>query len=306
MAVTEVAKPFDGTPISNALEFRKRNRRATGDIVDAAYGSSALQVSVAGGGASINLANGRAIVQGALYELSGGPKNIAVTTPVSTRTDYAVLTYDDSHNPGVYARVLEGTALTQNDTGTWDFPLATWQKTAAGAITNLVDLRQFLGSVIVACTSTTRPTDPTVGMIAYETDTGRHIKWTGTAWLTIVEDTGEAVLALNGKDKAAWNDADPYNPLRYRRKDGVVSLRFSIQRVKTGLGLSDTDGSTAYVLPVGFKPPAGGSPVLGFGNHSRSALQIYIYDTGELRIYPLGEDMPIGRRVYGYATFPAG
>lgn len=303
MVATETAKPFDGTPIATAAEFRKRNRRATGDMVDAAYGSSALRVSVAGGGASVNIGDGRAIVQSALYELSGGPLNKPVTANGggSNRTDFAVLTYDDSHTPGVYARVLEGTALTQNDAGTWDFPLATWQKTPAGAITSLVDLRAFRGALIVPCTSTLRPADPTLGMIAYEVDTGRHIKWSGTNWTAAIEDTGWATLGLNGKDAGAWSVE---NPLVYRRINGQVHVRFSLTRRVFQLGLSDENGSTPYVLPIGFRPASSSPPALGFGNHSRNGLMVYVYASGELRVYPLNQDMPENRRIYGQVEFP--
>lgn len=148
---TEYAAPFEDEPIATALQFRRRNRPTSPDGVDANVDATDLEVASTGG-TSVDIADGRAIVQGALYELSGGPLNLAVAANAggSNRFDIAVLTYDASHDPGVYARVIQGTAgaglpaLGDDEDGVFDFPLAHWEKTPAGAITNLVDRRFFL------------------------------------------------------------------------------------------------------------------------------------------------------------------
>jgi hypothetical protein len=256
VVATETAKPFDATPIATALEFRKRNRPATsGDIVDAAYGSSALQVT-ASGGTSINIADGRAIVQGALYELTGGPlnKTVSANGGGSNRTDWAVLTYDDSHDPGVYARVLEGTALTQNESGTWDMPLASWQKTPAGSIINLVDWRPWRGSDVRPCTSTARPRNPGRGQLAYEVDTNRVIRWNGSAWGVIHEDTGD--IALSTTFPAVWESRDPHQWAR--RRSGLVTVELNYRRIGSTLFTEPSDaseGSQLTTLPAGLRPP---------------------------------------------------
>ena len=149
---TEFAAPFEGSQIATALQFRRRNRMLGPDGIDADYGSSDGAVSVAGGGTGVDIQDMRAIIQGALYELTGGPLNLLVGANAggSNRFDIAVLTYDASHDPGVYARVIEGTAgaglpaLTNDEAGLWDFALAHWEKTPAGAIVNVVDRRFFL------------------------------------------------------------------------------------------------------------------------------------------------------------------
>lgn len=292
MVATETAKPFAGTPISSALEFRKRNRPAVHDLVDAAYGATSLQVTAVGGD-SINIADGRAIVQGAYYELTGGPYNLAVGAngTGSNRTDYAVLTYDDSHAPGVYARVLEGTALTQNDTGIWDMPLASWQKTPAGAIINLLDLRPWRGTDIRPCTSTTRPRNPTLGQIAYEADTDRIIKWNGTVWDGVHQDTGWVSLALNGPDGHAWT---PNVVSRIRKINRTVHMRTSIKR-DNNLDLPTTDdGSRVFLIPAGFRPEV--SEVIP-GFHGRSPLMWQIDPSGEATVYPLINQIPGGRTI---------
>ncbi|MUN41397.1 hypothetical protein [Actinomadura litoris] len=291
MAAVETAKPFDGSAISSSLEFRKRNRPVP-DYVDAAWGSTSLQVSAVGG-TSINIANGRGVFQGALYELTGGPLNLTVAANGggSNRTDYAVATFDSAHTPGVYSRVLAGTAITQNDTGTWDVPLATWQKTPAGAIVNLIDLRPFRGSPVVPCTSAVRPANPTMGMIAYEVDTDRHIKFTGSIWVALLEDTGWVYLTLNGADGHAWT---LNNNLRVRRvTGGIVHMRGSIRRDAGSLPTSD-DGSAVSILPVGFRPT---QTETIFGYHSRSPVVVKLDPSGEVRVIAITADIPATRTI---------
>ncbi|TDD37901.1 hypothetical protein E1287_07540 [Actinomadura sp. KC06] len=209
--------------------------------------------------------------------------------------------------------VIEGTpsanpqipALTQSTSGNYDIPIARWTAASDGSLSGLVDERQFAAASPIEFRSDARP-PATIRRHGFERDTGRVLWADGAAWQVVREDTGWAQLSLNGKDKGAWNDAAPYNPLVYRRIDGVVHLRLSIQRVSVQLGLSDADGSTAYVLPIGFRPSSSSPPVLGHGNHARNALQLYIYSNGEVRIYPLNQDLPKDRRIYAQATFPVG
>lgn len=256
---TQFAAPFDDSPIATALQFRKRNRPGTPDCVDAAYGAGDLAVSVAGGGTSINIANGRHHVQGALYELSGGPLNVAVGANGggSNRTDFAVLTYDDTHDPGVYGRVLAGAALTQTDTGIYDVPLATWQKTPAGAIQDLVDLRVFRGSVVFPCTSSRRPPNPTRGQIAYEVDTGRHIGWNGTVWSALIEDTGDVAVSVATAD---WNPAGS-NLARMLSGRVELDINVSLKNESGGAVRSiteesiDSGGLKIATVPAGLRPP---------------------------------------------------
>lgn len=293
---TETAKPFDGTPIATAAEFRRRNRRAVPDMVDAHPGASTLQVTAPSGGTSISIADGRAIVQGALYELSDGPLTLEVPANETgaSRTDYAVLTYDEAHTPGVYARVLAGTALTRNPEGVWDFPLASWFKTAAGAVTTPFDWRQFRGSEVQPCTSLLRPLDPTLGQLAYEADTGQHIRWNGLTWDPILQDTGWVNLNLTGATAGpnanSWTNN---NVSRVRRRNGHVHLRLALRRWNDfGLGIDDADGSVPFILPAQFRPEV---IEVGSGYHSRSPIVVRVEPEGPVRIYPLETNMPAAR-----------
>ncbi|MDL4812824.1 hypothetical protein [Actinomadura opuntiae] len=303
MVATEFAAPFAASKIATALQFRKRNRPGLPDAVDTAYGSADLKVSAVGGTA-ININSGRATVQAALYELSGGPLNLPVpaNNTGSVRTDFAVLTYDDSHDPGVYARVLPGLALTQNEAGVWDFPLATWQKTAAGAIQNMVDLRAFRGSPVVPCTSTARPRNPTRGMLAYEADTDRVIKWTGTEWEVLNEDTGWVTITPNGANAVAWTN----NVVsRVRRKNGRVHLRIAVTRLSAygDLNLSDADGSVVFTLAAEFRPTV---EEIGFGFHSRSPVCVRAERGGGVRLFPITDPITKGRTVQASMSWLVG
>lgn len=277
--------------------------------------STQLKPTVSGSTArGVDLAAGLMLVRGHWYRNSA---TLTLTSSANSsgaaRIDRAVARLNRTANT-VTATLLTGTpgsgqppALTDNATTT-DRPIARWTiENAATAATGLVDERLFLGDLPLLCTSTNRPSNVRVGQGAYETDTGRQILWNGSTWLVTYEDTGWATLPLNGADKTQWSDtAAGMNPLIYRRVNGTVYLRFSIKKVTAALPLTDGDGSAAYLLPAGFRPGSDYPPVLGHGNHSRSPLQLFIYSSGEVRIYPLGEDLAKDRRIYAQASFPVG
>lgn len=149
---TEYAAPFAGTMIATSQQFRDRNKMLGPDGIDADVTATSGAVSDGGAGASVNIQNIAALIQGSMYQLTAGPMNLAVAANGggSNRFDIVCLTYDASHSPGIYVRIVQGTpgaglpALTHNASGVWDFPLAHYEKTPAGAITNLVDRRRFL------------------------------------------------------------------------------------------------------------------------------------------------------------------
>jgi hypothetical protein len=270
--------------------------------VDALFGSTDLLVTPVGG-TSVNFNSGRAIVQGALYELTDGPlnKTVSANGGSTNRADWAVLTYDSTHTPGVYARVLTGTALTQAEDGVWDMPLASWLKTPAGAITSFVDRRPFRPPDMRVCTSTTRPLSPNRGDVIYETDTGQLLVRTGTTWAAVYEDTGWVALSMNSDDGDAWS---LNNSARVRKINGVVHVRFSIQRWSTnGLGTADSDGSAPITLPTQFRPT---QDEFGSAFHSRSPVMVRVETTGLVRLFPLTADIPASRTVQGSATYMTG
>lgn len=66
-------------------------------------------------------------------------------------------------------------------------------KTFTSATLSSSDVNTYLmNQVVITCTSSTRPGTPTAGMVIYETDTERVLKYNGTAWenaVKIVQDT---------------------------------------------------------------------------------------------------------------------
>lgn len=170
---TETAIPFAGSAIATSQQYRDRYRWSIPDGIDAPVslvsGSGSGAVSDGGAGGSVNVQNVSAIVQGARYDLTGGPLNLPVAANGggSNRYDIVCLTYDAGHSPAVYCRIVQGTpgsglpALTHNASGVWDFPLYHYQKTPAGAITGLTDRRRYL-SVFTGEVLTPSATTPDV------------------------------------------------------------------------------------------------------------------------------------------------
>jgi hypothetical protein len=151
MAGTETAVPTLTSVISSSTSYRDRYRPTQPNMIDDAFGGTGLQVTNASD-VAVNVANGGAIVEGVRYDLTGGPMVLAVasnTGASANRFDVVVLTYDASHNPAAYLRIIKGTAgaglpaLTNVYGGVWDFPIAHYEKQSAGPIVNLRDRRKF-------------------------------------------------------------------------------------------------------------------------------------------------------------------
>lgn len=66
----------------------------------------------------------------------------------------------------------------------------------------------------VACTSTTHPASPTVGMPIYETDTGLTAMWTGTAWLYPPQLLAQQTLSSSGSISLPVPSGGHFNTLR--------------------------------------------------------------------------------------------
>src|SRR5689334_24629467 len=123
---TETAVPFVGSAITTSQQYRDRYRPTQPDMIDASYGSTALAVANSGNTA-VTVQNGGALVQAARYDLTSGPLSLSVAANGggSNRFDIVCLTYDSSHSPPVYARIVQGTAgaglpaLTNSATGVW-------------------------------------------------------------------------------------------------------------------------------------------------------------------------------------------
>lgn len=150
--MAEVAVPFGaatGTALTTLQQYRDRLRPTQLDMVDGSTSTdTALKVAISG--TTITVANGGALVNGFRYDLTGGPMVLTPAAPGAANIFGIVcLTLDTSHNPVVYLRIVTGTsggglpALTNSQTGVWDFPLAHFERQPGGQLVNLKDRRKW-------------------------------------------------------------------------------------------------------------------------------------------------------------------
>jgi hypothetical protein len=186
-------------------------------------------------------------------------------------------------------------------TGVWDLPIGRWTSTAAGALTNLVDERYFLGGSFTSASRTAGVLPAYPPRVELEKDTGKIFRSDGNAWTQVLEDTGWVGLTMNGPEGSAWTGSNA----RIRRMNGVCHLRFSVKRwANSGLGTDDADGSAPITLTSEFRPTV---DEYGFGWHSRSPIGIRVESgTGAVRLFPLTADIPAGRTVLGSMTWLMG
>jgi hypothetical protein len=195
---TETAMPTLYTSINTAQQYRDRYRPTVPDMIDDTYAGGSLLCAISG--TNITVALGGAIVQGARYDLTTTPLTLAALAAGAANIFQIVcLTYDISHTPPVYARILGGTSggaistvpLNGSLTGVWDFPLAHFERQPAGTLVNLRDRRKFTdgtGDTIAADDATGPggvgwyPPFPRVGQQQRFWPSGDVWLWTGTVW----------------------------------------------------------------------------------------------------------------------------
>jgi hypothetical protein len=199
--VAEVAVPFGaatGTALTTLQQYRDRIRPTQPDMVDAADGMDPLKVTLTTAG--VNVANGGAIVNGARYDLTGGPLFVpAAAAGAANIFNVVVLTMDTSHTPIIYLRNIAGTSggglasatLTNSTTGVWDFPIAHYERQPGGGLVNLKDRRKWAdgSSGIWGWDDTSGtlgagwfPPAPRVGQRQRFFPSGITYTWTGSVW----------------------------------------------------------------------------------------------------------------------------
>lgn len=294
--MAETSGPFDATDLTEADWELMIDQ-----IVDGAL--SGLAASASGSVVrGVDFTAGTALVRGHWY------RNSATLTKASTangassaRIDRAVYRLDRTANT-VTIEVLTGTpgsstppALTNTSTVT-ERPFKRWTVgPAATVISDLTDESQALRRGNRSCTSTNRPVDPAASDAAYETDTGRWIGWTGSAWVVLAEDTGWTNLSMNGANGAFWvNTAS-----RVRKRNGVVHLHFAVKRwPDSALGVDDD--SVPINLGAAYRPTA---DTIGYAYHGDSSVALQVEADGDVRLIPLGTGIPANRTVKGSATW---
>lgn len=166
-------------------------------------GDGTLEVSAAGG-MSVEVAIGTATISGFGYETDAAVTVSAIPTEATDdRVDWIVVKLDRAGPTTVVARVA-GTpgagapSLTSPPSGMTYLPLA--KVTSRGGATSIlasdvVDGRWYVGARIQAVRSGYLPA-VTAGRMLYQTDTGRVLLGTASAWVEIVGPGSRAALGV--------------------------------------------------------------------------------------------------------------
>ena len=159
-----------------------------------------LKVTQGVTGMQVVAAAGFAIVRGFAYQSTANEILTLANGDPQPRIDLVVLRLDPTANSIVLA-VKQGTpaaspaapALTQNPGGVWEMPLSEITVSAnATAIPSatLADVRTFLSTQVGTWKTVTRPADPTLGLLGYNTNLAAYEFWNGTDWAAVTTAPG--------------------------------------------------------------------------------------------------------------------
>lgn len=190
-------------------------------------GDLAVSQRAAGTNLSVDIASGVGVCTGDDTPAQGkylvrhlnGPTNVALTTAPGTglsRIDLIVARIQDaaviggSNNNFIFDKVTGTSASTPSAPALPDSCLLLAQVLVGANVTvivnaNITDQRRRAWNMsggTAICTSTTRPASPWAGLTAVETDTGRLVVYTGSAWTTLASMGNAHVRAHRA---AAWN-----------------------------------------------------------------------------------------------------
>ncbi|MEU6572281.1 tail fiber domain-containing protein [Streptomyces sp. NPDC046805] len=193
MAITSY--PFDSQAVTETDYSRLFREFQTTGVADT-VGGGGFSTYADGTGMTVKVSGGFAIVRGhAVYSTATEVLTIAAAG-TSSRVDRVVLKLDPTAN-SITLAVKTGTAgsstppaLTQTDTGVWEFSLA---KVTVGANVTSISAasvqgeRKFLGASVGAWTTDTRPDSPRMGRLGYNQSTTTWEFWSGTAWTNLTQ-----------------------------------------------------------------------------------------------------------------------
>ena len=258
--MTEFSAPFDGSPTATELEWSRMARRWGPDGVHAdSIGATDLKVTGNGTG-NVSLAPGSAYVNGFFYR-NDAALNVPVTANASgsARIDLVVLRADQSANAVNAKYVTGGTvapALTQDEAGVWEIPIAQCTVAAGSSVVtavNVVDMRWFAPKGVAPSISTQRR-PATAGQLVLEGS--ELLVADGTGWnllATAQSRTPSTYTPVWTAGTAAsstvinWG-SDSQNIGRYRLLGGKLCW-VSIQLTPTG-NPAAYDDPIAVTLPV--------------------------------------------------------
>ncbi|MFF7800260.1 tail fiber domain-containing protein [Streptomyces olivaceus] len=182
--------PFDEQSVSEGqYSYLFRELASHSGIADS-VGGAGFNVYGDGSGMRVKVNAGYAIVRGHAVQSTATETVTIAAASAATRYDRVVLRLDPTANTITIA-VVQGTsgggvpALTQTDTGVYEFPLATITVpigTATISPSNVQGEREFLGNSVGGWTTATRPRGPRTGRLGLNTSTNQWEFWDGTQW----------------------------------------------------------------------------------------------------------------------------
>jgi len=200
MVAVETARPTVAVPISTAQQFRDRYRPTVPDMIDDHQTGSSLLCAISG--TNITIQPGGAIVQGHRYDNTAVITLAALAAGAADVIQSVVLTYDISHTPPIYCRIIAGTSgggvaslpFTSSLTGVWDFPLCHFTRQPAGTLTAMTDRRIFsagdgstvgTNSVFGTLGVGWFPIAPRIGQTQRWWGSGDTYLWNGSNWILL-------------------------------------------------------------------------------------------------------------------------
>lgn len=184
--------PFDGQAVSEGqYSYLFRELASHSGVADpAGSGGTSFNVFGDSSGMLVKVSPGFAVVRGHAVQSTATESVTIAAASAAQRYDRIVLRLDPTAN-SITIAVVQGSsgggvpALTQTDTGIYEFPLATVSvPVGAATITagNVTGEREFLGNTVGAWTTATRPGTPRKGRLGLNTSTNTWEYWDGSQW----------------------------------------------------------------------------------------------------------------------------
>ncbi|MGW8953508.1 tail fiber domain-containing protein [Streptomyces sp. NPDC055709] len=182
--------PFDGQAVSEGqFSYLFRELASHSGVADSVAGTG-FHTFGDSSGMQVKVNPGFAVVRGHAVQSTATETITIASASAATRYDRVVLRLDPTANSIIIA-VVQGAsgggvpALTQTETGVYEFPLATVTvPVGAATITagNVTGERQFLGNTVGGWTTATRPASPRTGRLGLNISTNSWEFWDGTQW----------------------------------------------------------------------------------------------------------------------------
>ncbi|UFD97962.1 head protein [Streptomyces phage Pablito] len=182
--------PFDGQAVSEGqYSYLFRELASHSGVADSVAGTG-FHTYGDSSGMQVKVNPGFAIVRGHAVQSTATETLTIAAASAAQRYDRIVLRLDPTANTITLA-IVQGTsgggvpALTQTDTGVYEFPLATVTVpvgTATIGSGNVTGERRFLGNTVGGWTTSTRPESPRTGRLGLNTSTNQWEFWDGTQW----------------------------------------------------------------------------------------------------------------------------